>query len=103
MTRTDRYNLVPEPFEEYNRNEVWPLKDIWNNEKEINEIVNYRIFENWAVRYRTNDFPQPAERVGRYNFYDPNQVLKWTRLWIKANRRLKANNGIKMMQERTRD
>ena len=101
MARMTRSEVVPEPSEEYTREEVWPLRDIWNNEPDINTHVNFRIFEAWAHRYETNDFPLPTERVGRYNFYDPEPVLKWVKLWLKANKRLRNNNGLKIMQEQT--
>lgn len=88
MARQDRREIVPEPDEEYTRDEVWPLRSIWDNEPEINTVSSYRQLEDWGSpkRREKNDFPEPAEMVGRFAFYSPEMVLKWHKLWKKAHK-----------------
>lgn len=51
--------------------------------------------EEWARKRDKNSFPAPKETLGRYNFYDVDEVKKWYTLWTKVNRGNKELNNAK--------
>ena len=59
------------------------------------EIVNYlpgvslRQLTRWEERRETNGFPQPKETLGRYKFFDPEEIIKWWTLWTKATKNMR--------------
>lgn len=44
--------------------------------------------KEWARKRILNDFPQPKETLGRFHFYDPEEVRKWYTLYIKATKNM---------------
>jgi hypothetical protein len=54
--------------------------------------VSYSQLERWADKDRKIDFPEPVETLGRYRFYDKDQVIRWVILWTKLNKNMGRPN-----------
>lgn len=53
----------------------------------------------WAHKSSKNGFPQPHEVIGRYKFYDPEEVKKWYILYRKATKHM--GRGAELNGKRT--
>lgn len=50
------------------------------------DVSSHQLSE-WA-RKEGNGFPEPKETLGRYKFYDPEEVKRWYILYRKATRNM---------------
>jgi len=67
----------------------------YNNWEPLSEIQQLIWFEHsldqleeWARRRKRNGFPEPKRTLGRYNFFDVDEVKEWYTLWCKRIKNL---------------
>lgn len=76
----------------------WPLRDI-----EVMLRINSNVdpkpslsqLETWAEKHEKNEFPLPAKTIGRFKFYDIEEVTEWVILWHRATRHMGNRKGLK--------
>lgn len=74
---------------------LWPLRDVAErlNKEFGDDFVQLHNLQVWEERRNKNDFPTPKRKIGRFNFYDYDQVREWVILWKRATGRM-GNPGL---------
>jgi hypothetical protein len=57
--------------------------------------VSFRQLEEWQKKSRKNDFPEPVRTLGRFRFYNYDEVIEWITLWRRATKLMGNPEGLK--------
>lgn len=52
------------------------------------EGVSLRQLSNWESKRDKNGFPEPKDVIGRFKFFDVDEVMRWVHLWRKATKNM---------------